>query len=88
MTLAQYHELKVWHLRHWRRQPVEKHCWDAVLTLWMMGWVGTPAAFLVDATWVELLGVTALFLPSTYVALRAALHRRRWLRCDWLIALK
>ena len=36
MTLDQFQDLKRWHQRHEREQPLEKHVWDAVLTLWMM----------------------------------------------------
>jgi hypothetical protein len=32
MKLVQFENLKAWHQRHWREQPVEKHVWDMVLT--------------------------------------------------------
>ena len=88
MTLQQYHELNVWHLRQGRRRPVEKAIWETVLTLWLMGWVGGPAAFLLDRTWAELACLSVLFLPGLYVALRRELHRTRRLRCDWMVALR
>jgi hypothetical protein len=44
MTLQQYHSLKVWHRRHWRKHPVEKNLWEAILTLWITGGVGLPVA--------------------------------------------
>ena len=39
MTLSQFESLKAWHQGHWRRQPVEKHAWDMVLTFWLAGLV-------------------------------------------------
>jgi hypothetical protein len=88
MTLQQYHSLKVWHRRHWRDHPVEKNVWDTILTLWMSGWIGAPAALLIDAPWAEAACMAVLFLPGLYVALRIRLHRRGRLRCDWITALR
>lgn len=88
MTLHQFHELKVWHARQGRRHPVEKVIWDLVLTLWLAGWVGGPAALLLGVAWAELACLSALFLPGSYVALRRELHRTRHLRCDWMVALR
>jgi hypothetical protein len=88
LTLQQYHSLKVWHRRHWRDHPVEKNVWDTILTLWMSGWVGAPAALLIDAPWAAALSLAVLFLPGLYVALRIRLHRSRRLRCDWITALR
>jgi hypothetical protein len=88
MTLQQFHSLKVWHRRHWRDHPVEKNTWETVLTVWLMAWVGMPAAFVIHADWIEPFCLVLLFLPSAYVALRAKLHRSGKLRCDWLTALR
>ena len=88
MTLQQYQSLKVWHLRQGERHPVEKNTWDTVLTLWMLGWVGGPAAFLLHQGWAELACLCVLFLPGVYVALRRRLHNQRRLRCDWIVALR
>ena len=88
MTLAQLQDLKVWHQGHWRRQPLEKHVWDIVLTLWLAGWVGFPSAWLTHATWAEATCIPLLFLPSLYVAIRLRLHRAGLLRCDWSVALR
>ena len=41
MKLQQFQELKVWHLRQGHRHPIEKDLWDAVLTVWLLGWVAT-----------------------------------------------
>jgi hypothetical protein len=88
MNLEQFHELKLWHQRHLREQPFEKHVWDTVLTLWLAGWVGAPAAFLIHAGWALMLCGAMLFLPCLYVALRRRLHTRGVLRCDWIRALR
>jgi len=84
VNLEQFHDLKVWHQRHRREQPLEKHVWDLVLTFWLAGWVGAPAAFLVHAGWALMLCGVLVFLPSAYVGLRRLLHRSGVLRCDWL----
>jgi hypothetical protein len=88
LKLDQFHDLKLWHQRHRREQPLEKHVWDMVLTFWLAGWVGAPAAFLIHAGWALILCGALVFLPSAYVALRRVLHRLQWVRCDWLRTLK
>ena len=88
MTLGQFHALKVWHTRHWRDHPIEKTTWDAVLTLWLMGWVGGGAALLLGESWAVLTCLALLFLPNAYVAWRRHLHRVGRLRCDWITALR
>lgn len=88
MTLDQLHDLKLWHQRHVRERPVEKQVWDAVLTLWLIGCVGAPVAFLIDRLGAACLGLALLFLPGAYVALRRRLHRAHRLRCDWIAALR
>ena len=88
MTLQQFHALKVWHRRHWRDHPVEKNIWDSILTLWVTGWVGGPAALLIGVPWAEAASIAVLFLPGLYVALRTRLHRNGRLRCDWITALR
>ena len=87
MTLHQFHELKIWHQRQGRRHPVEHSLWDAVLTAWLLGWIGVPASFLLHSGWAEAASFALLFLPGAYVALRRWLHRTRRLRCDWIVAL-
>jgi hypothetical protein len=89
MTLEQFQHLRQWHQRHWRDQPIEKQTWDGVLTLWLIGWVGCPAALLSHAPWAAAACVTLLLpLPGVYVGLRARLHRQNRLRCDWLATLR
>lgn len=88
MTLHQLQAIKLWHEAHKPDSPVEYHAWDGVLTAWVVGWMGEPAALLL--WWPSLaLFCAALFLvPSAYVALRRTLHRRGVLRCDWLTTLE
>lgn len=88
MNLDQLQDLKQWHERHVREQPFEKHVWDMVLTLWLAGWVGAPAAFAIHAGWALVLCGGLVFLPSLYVALRRRLHAGGALRCDWIRALR
>ena len=87
MTLDQLRRLKRWQVAHRREHPVEYHAHDAVLTLWIMGRAGLPAA-LVLAPWPLLPACLLCSLaPDLYVGWRARLHARARLRCDWLAAL-
>ena len=88
MTLDQLHDLKIWYGRHGRRRPIEKNVWDAVLTLWLMGWMGLPIAWVLHRPFTAASSVALTFLPNAYVALRKWLHRAHRLRCDWLTALR
>jgi hypothetical protein len=88
MTLEQFHTLRLWHLRHVREQPLEKHIWDMVLTFWLAGLVGAPAALLIHAGWGLVACGGLLFLPGRYVAARRLLHSHGKLRCDWIGALR
>ena len=87
MTLDQFHDLKLWHSRHAGDRPLEGHAWNAVLTLWLVGWVGSPAAWLLGQDLLAAAGIALLLLPGAYVAARRQLHRWRLLRCDWIAAL-
>ena len=87
MTLNQFQALKLWHTRH-RERPLERTVWDAVLTLWMMGWVGLPAALLLGGFWSPLVCLSLVFVPGAYVSWRARMHRSGRLRCDWITALR
>ncbi len=40
MTLNELQRIKQWHVHHRQDHPLEYHLWDAMLTLWLMGWVG------------------------------------------------
>jgi hypothetical protein len=88
MSLDQLQELKLWHQRHMREQPLEKHAWDIVLTFWLAGWVGAPTALLTHTGWALLACGALVFLPGGYVAMRRRLHAWRMLRCDWIATLR
>lgn len=86
MTLDQFHSLKVWYSGHPR--PLEKNVWDAVLTVWMMGWVGVPTFLLLAQPVIVMACVLAIFVPAAYVSWRVRLHKAGRLRCDWITALR
>jgi hypothetical protein len=88
MTLDQLQQVRIWHQRHWRDRPVEHRVWDGVVTLWVMAWVGLPAAWVLGRSWAELACLALLFLPGAYAAVRRHLHRLGRLRCDWIVALR
>ncbi len=86
LGLAQLQSIKRWQVAHRREHPLEFQAFDAVLTLWVMGWVGMlPSVVLLP--WVLLpLCALAVYAPALYVAWRARLHAQARLRCDWLAA--
>ena len=83
MTLAQLAAMKAWQVAHRADHPMEYHTCDAVLTLWLVGWMGAPAMAVLDHPWAVLACVALFFAPHQYVALRRALHNHGQLRCDW-----
>ncbi len=87
MTLKQMSLLKRWHVDHRENAPVEYHAWDAMLTLWILGWMGWAPALLLHWLWALPLCGALYFAPRVYVAMRRRLHERGALRCDWLTAL-
>jgi hypothetical protein len=84
MTLNELQRIKKWHVAHRSEHPVEYHLWDAMLTLWVMGWVGWLPAYAFEQFWTMPLCVVATAAPSLYVAWRMKAHRAQKLRCDWL----
>lgn len=84
MSLKELQRIKQWQVAHRRDHPVEYHLWDAVLTLWVMGWVGWLPAFASDQFMGMALCMVAIAAPSIYVRWRQKAHRARKLRCDWL----
>ncbi len=87
MNLRQMSTLKRWHVAHREQAPLEYHAWDAVLTLWLLGWMGLPPALLLHWLWAVVLCLPLFLAPPAYVRLRAGLHARGTLRCDWLAVL-
>lgn len=84
LTLAELHRIKQWHVAHRAQHPLEYHLWDAVLTVWLMGWMGWLPALALEALWALPLCLLATLCPTLYVAWRARAHAARRLRCDWL----
>jgi len=84
MQIAELQRIKQWHVCHRQDHPVEYHLWDAMLTCWLIGWVGWIPAFAFDALWAAPLLATAMSAPTLYVTWRMRAHRARRLRCDWL----
>ncbi len=84
MTLDELQRIKKWHVAHRADHPLEYHLWDAMLTLWVMGWVGWLPAFAFEQFWTIPLCAAAIGAPGMYVAWRMRKHRQHKLRCDWL----
>ena len=84
LTLTRLQRIKQWHVAHKTGHPLEYQLWDAMLTLWVMGWVGWVPAFALKAPWAYPLCVLAILAPRLYVEWRARAHEARRLRCDWL----
>lgn len=84
MQLAELQRIKQWQVDHRESHPLEYHLWDAVLTVWLMGWVGWLPALAFGALWATPLCVAGMLAPGLYEAWRLRLHRSRRLRCDWL----
>jgi hypothetical protein len=84
MTLNELQRIKQWHVAHRADHPVEYHLWDAILTLWVMGWVGFLPAYAFGDFWILLLCALAVAAPSIYADWRLKAHRKHKLRCDWL----
>ena len=84
MTLDELQRIKNWHVAHRAEHPLEYHLWDAMLTLWVMGWVGWLPAYAFEQFWSLPLCLLAITSPSMYAAWRLKAHRAQKLRCDWL----
>jgi hypothetical protein len=84
MKIAELQRIKQWHVAHRGDHPLEYQLWDAMLTLWVMGWVGWLPAYAFGKFWTMPLCAFAIAAPSMYVAWRTKAHRARKLRCDWL----
>lgn len=86
MKIDDLQRIRKWHQAHRATHPVESQAWDAMLTLWVMGWVGWMPACLLSSFWSIPLLMTAMGAPSLYVAWRLKAHREGRLRCDWVRA--
>ena len=83
MNIAELQRIKQWHMRHHADHPVEYHLWDAMLTLWLMGWVGWLPTIAFHALWATPVCLVAMAAPTLYVSWRLKKHREQKLRCDW-----
>jgi hypothetical protein len=88
LSLDHFRRVKNWHAAPPTRRPLESHLWDAVLTLWVMGWIGWLHASVFDAGWAYPLYMLGMLMPQMYVRSRAAAHHAGRLRCDWLSQLQ
>jgi hypothetical protein len=84
MSLAELQRIKRWHLAHRQDHPVECQLWDAVLTLWLAGWVGWLPVLLFELLWLLPLCLLGVSTPTLYVRWRLRAHAAHRLRCDWI----
>lgn len=84
MTLDQLTSVRRWLLTHHRAHSLECRLWNALLTGWVMGTMGTAVAVVLGTRWGLLTSLALHLAPGGYVRLRARLHRHGRLRCDWL----
>ncbi|SFU85022.1 hypothetical protein SAMN05216350_106174 [Polaromonas sp. YR568] len=84
ITLAQLQRVKDWREAQRGAHPVECQIWEAILTVWLMGWMGWLPAYAFEAVWAYPLCVLGILAPRLYVYMRAKAHVSGHLRCDWL----
>ncbi|MEY4882765.1 MAG: hypothetical protein RIS34_619 [Pseudomonadota bacterium] len=84
ISLTELQRIKKWHVAHRSDHPLEYQLWDAVLTVWIMGWIGWLPAYALGAWWATPLCVLAMLSPRLYVYWRQQAHETQRLRCDWL----
>ncbi|MFC6284561.1 MULTISPECIES: hypothetical protein [Polaromonas] len=84
ITLAQLQRIKDWHAAQYGVHPVERQLWEAVMTVWVMGWTGWVPAYVFEASWAYPLCLLGICMPRLYVHWRAHAHDSGRLRCDWL----
>jgi hypothetical protein len=86
VTLAQLQRIKQWQVAHKAAQPLEYQAWDAILTLWVMGWVAWVPALVLGVPWALPLCLMGVAAPRLYLGWRRRAHEAGRLRCDWLDA--
>ncbi|MDB5885882.1 MAG: hypothetical protein JWR74_2053 [Polaromonas sp.] len=84
VTLAQFQRIHHWRKAQRATHPVESWAWEAMLTLWMMGWVGWIPAYEAEAYWAFPLCIIGILSPRLYVYWRSQAHAAELLRCEWL----
>jgi hypothetical protein len=82
-TLASFQRIKQWHVQHKADHPLEYHLWDAVLTVWLMGWIAWLPAFALGDNWAYPLCVVCILTPRFYIRWRVRAHEAHRVRCDW-----
>lgn len=84
LTLQQLQRLKNWHVAQRGTHALEYEVWNWVLTVWVMGWVGSLPALTFGEPWALPLCLLGVLAPQLYVHVRARAHVTGRLRCDWL----
>ena len=84
VTIDGLQRLRLWHVQKRREKPREFQLFNAVLTVWMMGWVGWLPALVLSAWWALPLCAVAGAAPALYLQGRRRAHAAGRLRCDWL----
>jgi hypothetical protein len=84
LGLRQLQRIKRWQVDHQSTRPVEYMTWEAVLTLWVMGWTGWLPAFGLEAPWAYPLCLLGILTPRIYINWRAWAHATGRLKCDWV----
>jgi hypothetical protein len=86
LPFKELHRIRQWQVAHSEDHPLEFELWDAVITVWLMAWVGCLPMVALEAWWVAPLCALGIMSPQLYVGWRARAHAREQLRCDWLPA--
>jgi hypothetical protein len=84
LPIRELQRIRQWHVAHRAEHPLEYELWDAVLTIWLMGWVGWLPVYALEDWWLAPLCAVAMMSPRLYVGWRERAHERHQLRCDWL----
>ena len=84
VPISELHRIRKWHVEHAQDHPLEFQLWDAVITCWLMGWVGWLPTFALDVWWSGPLCLLGMLLPSMYIAWRTRADALNKLRCDWI----
>ena len=84
VPLSELHRIQHWCKEHALDHPVEHELWDAVLTVWLMGWIGWLPTWVLDAWWAGVPCVLGMLAPSLYIGWRTQAHALKRLRCDWI----
>lgn len=84
LSLAQLQRVKNWHATEHATHPAEHRVWEAVMTLWVMAWIGWLPAYTFEAAWAYPLCLLGVMMPRLYIGLRTHAHHSGRLKCDWL----